>query len=207
MGTSLSDLLRLNKSHVKPAADMCARAFQNDPLLIYYIPDSCERKSKSVYILQCYIRYGVLYGEVYATSQNLEGIAVWIPSGKYDMTLWRTIRSGWFAHHFKLGKESASRLLHDDRRISSMYKRHAPLPNWYLQWLGVDPVFQGQGYASILLEAMFARIDREHLPCYLETENKKNVPMYQHFGFNIVEEIIIPGTEVRHWAMLRNNPG
>ena len=186
---------------------MLARAFQNDPLLTHFIPDPCEIRSKSIHIIQCYIRYGVLYGEVYATSRNLEGVAVWISSGEVDMTPWRAIRTGWPALYFKLGKSSASRLSQVDRSISSMYKRHAPCPNWYLQWLGVDPVFQGQGYASILLEPMFARIDRERLPCYVETQNKRNVPLYQHFGFKVVEETVIPGTDIRHWAMLRNSPG
>jgi len=207
MATDPNCLFRLGKAYVKPAADTLGRAFQNDPLLTYFIPDACERKSKSVHIIQCYIRYGVLYGEVYATSRNLEGVAVWIPSEKVDMTKWRAIRTGWPALYFKLGKSSVTRLSQVDESISSMYSRHAPFPNLYLQWLGVDPVFQGKGYASTLLEPVFARIDREHLPCYVETQNIKNVPMYQHFGFKIVEETIIPGTEIRHWAMIRNNPG
>jgi hypothetical protein len=52
---------------------------------------------------------------------------------------------------------------------------------------------------------MFARMDTEHLPCYLETHNQKNVPIYRHYGFKVVEEDIVPGTEITHWAMLRQN--
>ena len=80
-------------------------------------------------------------------------------------------------------------------------------PHWYLQLLGVDPVYQGKGYASILLRAMFARIDEERLPCYVETQNEKNVPIYQHYGFKVVEEGIFPGSEVNTWAMLREKAG
>jgi hypothetical protein len=53
---------------------------------------------------------------------------------------------------------------------------------------------------------MFARIDREGLPCYLETENEKNLPMYQRYGFRVLEESQLPGTETASWAMLREKP-
>jgi ribosomal protein S18 acetylase RimI-like enzyme len=59
--------------------------------------------------------------------------------------------------------------------------------HWYLQLLGVDPEYQGQGFASRLLRGMLTRIDEEGLPCYLETELAKNVPIYEHFGFRTLE--------------------
>jgi hypothetical protein len=51
---------------------------------------------------------------------------------------------------------------------------------------------------------MFVRTDKEHLPCYLSTQNERNVPIYMHFGFKIIEENKIPGSEVNTWAMLRD---
>lgn len=50
---------------------------------------------------------------------------------------------------------------------------------------------------------MFARIDREGLPCYLETQDEQNVPLYQHFGFKVVNKSTIPETKLTNWAMLR----
>ncbi len=69
--------------------------------------------------------------------------------------------------------------------------------------IGVAPVSQGQGYASKLLKPMLARLDEEGLPCYLETQKEKNVTLYQHFGFNVVEEFTFPSTTLTTWAMLR----
>jgi ribosomal protein S18 acetylase RimI-like enzyme len=67
----------------------------------------------------------------------------------------------------------------------------------------VDPRHQGKGLARRLLKAMFERLDREGLPCFLETESTTNVAIYKKYGFAVVEEGKIPGTEVPHWAMLR----
>jgi hypothetical protein len=45
--------------------------------------------------------------------------------------------------------------------------------------------------------------DREQLPCCLDTENEVNVPMYEHFGFRVLEASPIPGTDRTVWLMFR----
>ena len=57
----------------------------------------------------------------------------------------------------------------------------------------------------MLLNPMLKRIDDEKLPIWLETNLKRNVIFYEHFDFNILEEIIIPNTNIVNWFMIRNN--
>ncbi|MFC2013661.1 GNAT family N-acetyltransferase [Chloroflexota bacterium] len=207
MRPNLSSLIRLQKSQIKPAAEVLARAFQDYPLMAYFIPDASERKYKSLYLFQPMIRYGVLYGEVYAISPKLEGVAVWLPSEKTDMSFWRTVRSGGFLMIPRIGKGVNDRQRYFGEWDAVRHKRHAPFRHYFLLLIGVDPVFQGEGHGGTLLKAMLTRIDKEHLPCYVTTQNERNVPFYQHHGFKVVEKVIIPGTVVNHWAMLRGKPG
>jgi ribosomal protein S18 acetylase RimI-like enzyme len=202
MTDGLNSLVRLERSQIKPAGAMLARAFYDDPFSVYLIPDGSRRGKLLPYIFEFSTRFGVLYGEVYTTSPNLEGVAVWLPSEKADMTLWRVMRNGGLSLLPKLGWDLIQRLPALNS-ISSLRKRHAPFRHWYLLLLGVDPLFQGKGYAGNLLRAMLARLDEEHLPCYLETQNGKNVSIYQHYGFKVVAEVLVPGTEIALWAMLR----
>jgi hypothetical protein len=53
---------------------------------------------------------------------------------------------------------------------------------------------------------MFARMDKEGLPCYLETLDEQNIQLYEHFGFKVVEKATIPKTSLTSWAMLREFP-
>jgi ribosomal protein S18 acetylase RimI-like enzyme len=92
-----------------------------------------------------------------------------------------------------------------DYVISTQYEL-VPIPHWYLFIIGVDPDFLGRGYASQLIKPMLTRIDREQLQCYLDTKNEENVGLYQRFGFKILKEYQIPGSNVRNWSMLRENP-
>jgi hypothetical protein len=52
---------------------------------------------------------------------------------------------------------------------------------------------------------MLARIDEEGLPCYLETMDPNDVPLYKHFGFKVVDESTVPATSLTNWAMLRDS--
>ena len=205
MIADLSHLVRLQKSQIKPAGEMFARAFQDDPPLIYFLPDTSQRKNVLPYIFELAIRYGVSYGEVYAISSSLEGVAMWFPPETADMSLWGIIRCGGLSLLPKIGRVTG-KMQRFNEYANLIRRRRAPFRHWFLQTLGVAPVFQGRGYAGALLKAMLVRIDEEHLPCYLDTENSENVFIYQHYGFKVIEQGVIPGTDLSYWAMLREGP-
>ena len=87
--------------------------------------------------------------------------------------------------------------------IEKKHKELAPFKHWYLAMLAVDPQHQGKRHASRLLNEMLSNIDKDGLHCYLETGGENNVSMYQHFGFEVVDEFVVPGTKDRLVAMLR----
>jgi len=207
MTADLNSLVRLTTDKVRPAAVTLARAFQDYPLSAFFFPDDSEREKKQPIGFRSLVRYGIQNGEVYATSPNLEGVAMWLPSDRRRRTLWSEIRSGRFSLLFISGRKVIARQRAFGEYAESVRRRCAPLPHLYLQMLGVDPVHQGKGYSSLLLRAMFARIDKEGLPCFLETQAEKNVPLYEHLGFRVVEEGIVPGSNVTSWAMLRDIKG
>jgi hypothetical protein len=62
------------------------------------------------------------------------------------------------------------RMLRFSEYTKAVHKRHAPFRHWFLQTLVVDLPLQAKGYASILLRTKVDRLDREGLPCYLDTQ-------------------------------------
>ena len=207
MAADLNNLVRLTKSQVKAASEVLDRAFEDYPLHVAFIPDESERKKKSRYFLEIFIRYGILYGEVYATSPKLEAVAVWVTSEKADFTMWRMIRSGILPYIFRVGRKTISRMMSVGDYLISIHKRYAPFPHLYAWYIGVDPKFQGKGYGRTLIEVMLARADSEQLPCYGETHTEESVALWEHYGFKVICETVILGTEVKHWAMLRDKLG
>ena len=201
----MNECIRLHKSHIKPASRMLARAFANDPFFASVWPDAAQRQVKLPYMTEYFLHFSLSYGEAYATSPRLEGIASWIHFEKVSMPFWRVLLSGAFWPALKMGWRAARRLRDFSSYIDNKHGRLVPVVHWYLALLAVDPEFQGRGHASQLVKGMLTRIDKEGLPCYLETENERNVPIYQHFGFRVIDEFTIPQTTVKVWAMLREN--
>ncbi len=50
---------------------------------------------------------------------------------------------------------------------------------------------------------MLARADAEQLPCYLETAEPSNVPLYLKYGFEIVVEEVEVESGVPIWTFVR----
>jgi ribosomal protein S18 acetylase RimI-like enzyme len=69
----------------------------------------------------------------------------------------------------------------------------------------VDPDAQGKGNASRLIKPMLARMDREQLSCYLDTNNENNVDLYRYYGFKVMKKYQFPNSNIVNWSMLREN--
>ena len=39
---------------------------------------------------------------------------------------------------------------------------------------------------------MLDRLDEEKIPCYLTTQNERNISLYQHFGFRVIGNMTLP---------------
>ncbi|MFC1938962.1 GNAT family N-acetyltransferase [Chloroflexota bacterium] len=197
------DIVRLNKSHGKLATEVLVRAFWNHPPLQYCFPNEAERERIAPYFFSLAVLSGIRYGEVYATSPNLEGIAVWLPSDNYPVTLWKLLRSVPPSDILGVARYGGSRMRGLGQYIDAVHNRLASFKHWFLQDIGVNPRFQGKGYAGKLLRPMLSRITEAGLPCYLDTLDEQNVSLYKHFGFEIVDKSNIPETNLTNWAMLR----
>jgi ribosomal protein S18 acetylase RimI-like enzyme len=205
MPSDLNDLVRLDKSQAGPASQVLARAFTDDPVLIRFVTEPTSRAELLRSMFRMVVSHAVLKGEVYAVSPRLEGIAVWLPSGVPDITFWEALRGGGLALLFKGGIKFLGKMKQDEDFAYELRRRLAPTPHWYLSVLGVDTEFQGRGCASRLLRPMLARLDAEKLPAYLETSTEEYVPIYQHFGFKVLQQAVMPGSGSKIWIMLREN--
>ena len=194
-------LIRATRADVRRVAAMLARAFQDDPLMRYAIPDDERRRRLLPRLIALNVRYGRRYGEVYA-APGFEGAAIWLPPGQTRMTLWRILRAGMFTAPLWAPWSVLRRLAVSGEHAAALQRCCLTEPHWFLSQIGVEPAAQRRGVASRLLEPMLARMDAAALPCYLETENAANLAYYQRFGFRITAEETTPGGPPI-WGMVR----
>ena len=195
-------MLKLEKKHIKPVSLMLSRAFKDDLKDVF--PDPEERRLKTPYANEFYLLLYYSDSMAFITSPQLEGIAVWMHSDRIrKRPFWRILTSGAIWPAIIIGIKALRKMQGFDQYIERKQAELAPVKHWYLAVLAVDPQHQGKGYASKLLNEMLSYIDEEGLPCYLETEGEKNIAMYQHFGFEAVDEFAVPGMKDKLVAMLR----
>ena len=200
---SLAEPVRLAEGQVAASGAVLARAFADDPFFTYVLSDPVERERLMPPFMTAWTRYGLLFGEVYVTAGPVEASAIWLPPGAVIRTAERRDRAGLTAvvSAFSDGARA---------RFDAMVQHHGrvreaaqSVPHWHLPFIGVDPARQGLGLGSLLLRAGLSRVDQDGVECRLFTEQPRNVPLYQRYGFEIAVEGDVPDGGPHLWFMRR----
>jgi ribosomal protein S18 acetylase RimI-like enzyme len=194
----------LQRHQIQAAGELLARAHFDDPGSRYIIPEDDARARLSPNLFTASLRYGYLYGLCHITAGSMDGAAMWLTPGHTDRPVWKMIRSGLVSAYLKVGIDRVDRGLNYIHSTEEWHKRCVAGPHWYLFLIGVEPRCQGQGIGSALLRPVLARADEQHLPCYLETGNGRNVAFYEKHDFAVVHEANVPKGGPHIWCMLRN---
>lgn len=84
------------------------------------------------------------------------------------------------------------------------YLRHfGNEPVYVLQVVAVAPQLKGTGAFRKLVAPVIAACDAAGVPMVLQTHNPANVPLYEHFGFQLVEQLSSKEIELSCYNMAR----
>lgn len=202
MFNDLDNLFKLDKTNIHLAGKIAAKAYFEADDLIIPSKDPSKQLRYITKLMNLTLKISIKFGVVYAPSKNIEGIAAWLPHDKINLSIFQYIRHGALSAFFSAGKEGRKNLLRYPSIVSEKHEQHANFPHMYLYNLAIDPVYQGKGYASRLLKPMLAKLDENNLPCYLETA-ERNLALYEHFGFEVVEHVALLESDMDAWLMLR----
>ena len=196
--TLFDNLYPISKNNLKAVCIVLADAFSKDLMLKALNMESEDRKV----MYEIPVRTGLKYGNVYATSENLEGIIA-ISPGKYaNMKMWNIIRSGAIKAALKLGK-LMKRLQGMVDILGEDVKNLNIGPFIYLNVVGVAQEFQGKGFGGKMIRALLEKAENEGKAIYLETESEENVSLYEKFGFEVIKKFSVPDLNIPYWEMVR----
>ena len=203
MAISKPTIVPLQPSLRSEAVELLADAFFDDPFSRYMIPDESKRRRGVARMMGRCLNYGMLYGHV-ETTEDLEGLAVWLKPQYANFNFPRLLRSGMIFVPWILGRSASRRFSRANKMADRLHAKYAAESHWYLFILAVRPDCQRRGVGGALLRHGLARIDAQGLPCYLETTSKKNLDYYPRHGFEMVEHKSLDGEAVDFWAFLRH---
>jgi ribosomal protein S18 acetylase RimI-like enzyme len=210
MSTSLSSspapatepprIVPLSAARLDAAAESLGRAFHEDPLQRYVLPDAAQRRRRSPAHFRPVLAYGLRYGEVFTTEAGPLGAAVWLPPGATAVTEERAASVGMDRLGESIGEEAAARFYSVLGYLDPFHEQDVREPHWYTMVVGVSPEAQGRGLGRALLRPVLERAAAAGQPCYLETAQPANVGFYRALGFRVVRDMLEPGSGLRLWT-------
>jgi GNAT superfamily N-acetyltransferase len=174
-----------------------ARAFYDDPLQTWALPDASTRLEILERVFELLSRYSsVPRGESY-TDVTRSCAAFWVPPGPFEIDREAAVAMAPILDLLGDANERF-RAAEDTMRANRPTELH-----FYLQGLGTDPPRQGEGLASAAMHPVLARCDAEGIPAYLESTKERNVGFYERHGFAVTgcEQIPLDGPPL--WLMWR----
>jgi len=179
-----------------PLTQSLARAFRDDPVFSFLLPDHATRLKKLETVMGIFFSVALPHGACY-TTDNYESVTLWRPPDGWHTPVWAFVING-----PKLVSTFGRNVFRSLAAVDMMEKIHPHEPHWYLQTIGTDPEFQGKGYGGVIMRDRLAAVDAAHLPCYLESSKDTNIPIYRSFGFELTGEVQLPdGPKI--WPMWR----
>ncbi len=180
--------------------DVMARAFDDDPVMNYIAKQDGHRSQRIRRLMQVALTNLTFpYGETYV-AEGFEGAMFWNPPGGRPHGLLNDLKQ----MPAMVRIAGVSGLPRAIGALGMMEKKHPEEPHYYLLAIGVDPPFQGQGIGTQMATPILARCDHEGVPAYLESSKERNVPLYERWGFKVVEMFDLPKGGPPVWRMWRD---
>ena len=208
---------RATDADVPAMAAQLARTFDDDPVIRHLFRDDARRPAGlqryfTTKLRRDYLAFGgCSLADADADGDDgddgagtagarvaVAGSAIWAPAGKPQPGTLAGLVS-----MLAVLPYVATTLITTLRLLDMVESKHPRQPHWYLDTLGTAVDRQGQGVGTALLRPVLEHCDREGLPAYLESSKEQNLPFYRRHGFEVVDELTLPGRGPTMWTMLR----
>jgi N-acetylglutamate synthase-like GNAT family acetyltransferase len=189
--------IKIRKAEIKDIPEICSMltARMVDSVEQSYVLDGiCDKEKLTNLLLTIQIEDVFRVGEIWIAG-NYQGIL----SGHYgkNFSILRLLQTT-VAQNWRLNKNISKA---DLKQLVINLKKMAGTQNmrwrkqacgsanyFYLQLVAIDRSLKGSGAFRQLVEPLLKRLEHENMPVLLDTHDRDNVPLYEHFGFKLVRE-------------------
>ncbi len=185
----------------RPLGELLGRAFCDNPGMRATLgEDRARRLGRAIAAMRGLAATAARCGRVDVVRAGARPVGVSLTYGPGDRPRGLALAPTYLAA-LTTGPACIRRLL---RLEEFLHTHHLRTPHHFLAILGVEPELQGRKVGSALLAALGARADADGLPCYLETDQEKNVRIYERHGFAVTgEHVLAELGGVPFWLMQR----
>lgn len=185
---AVGDVRKAIADDLPAIGDRLALAFADDPIMEALFPPGLRnRHGRLAPFLALGAKGALRDGEVWTTPDRA-ATAVWHAPDR-----WKVRGPDMVVGMPTLVRSLGRNLFAGLRILQAIERKHPTEPHWYLGILGTAPAHQGKGLGSAVMAPVLERCDAEGLGAYLESSKERNVPYYRRHGFEVTEELPLPG--------------
>lgn len=195
------EVRRTTPADVPALAAVLARAFEDDPVYEWFLPDPASRLRRMIALNEAmFPRFEPIDFIELTTTRDVAGVAMWCGPERWEPP--NSAMLGAIPAILRnIGVGGARKMI---GAMGALKRVHPRDPHWYLMGLGTDPSRQRTGVGTALVTTKLEECDRQRLGAYLETQKAINVPYYERFGFRVTGEIDLPRDGPHLWLMWRD---
>lgn len=177
----LPEVRQANVSDRAAVLSTATLAFAADPVNRWYLPDASRFLTYFPRVVEAFLDQSIEAGACFVTA-DLEGAAIWLPPG---------VSGDEAAMEAILAEAAPPAVMEPLGELFAKFENYHPHDDdcWYLPIIGVDPAHQGKGIGAALMKHATTLLDEQGALSYLESSTPRNVPLYQRYGFEIVDQI------------------
>lgn len=198
---SLIEIIPLESNHTEDFIQVISAAFNSYPLMDFFFGNAYQRSIEVIgqYICdRAMIDDSILLGAL--VRDELQGIILAIPPEANKNKDENAICDLDERFARSLADEALERM----NIYNNLKNANKPSqPHFYVNVLGVNPVSQGMGIGSKLLEHIHILSDKHSKSCgvALDTQTETNVAYYQNLGYQVSSTKNLE--RLKHWFMFR----
>jgi GNAT superfamily N-acetyltransferase len=190
MTASSMSLPAVSERDLATATAIMTTAFAQDPVWggwAFPLSGAAARDAARATYWRLMLKSGMRYPWLRLSSGH-EAAALWIPPGGEELTSDEVEHLGSLLTGL-VGEHAAS-FLEGLARFEAAHPHDEP--HYYLSLLGTHDAYRGRGIGMALLEENLGLVDRERMPCYLESTNPDNLRRYESVGFRKTGAFTLP---------------
>lgn len=202
-----ADLIKLNKSHIDKVSLLLADSFFDNPLMTYFFEDEHIRKKVLPKIFRVVANSMMIIGDVYATSENLEGV---IGLRRPNKTKANFMLYSAIIKNIYLALPSLRYILSKSTILKIKNMNINGYPNDYknyftIEMVAVDKNYRGQKLMSKMIRFCLNEVNKSNGICLLQTETEVNCSKYQHLGFSLLNKSETVVNKVYSYILIYNS--
>lgn len=193
------EIRKAGPDRVADMARTLARAFQDDPVIAWLVPDDARRRVAMERAYAFFLRRIWLRHEETYVVGGAAGVCIWVPPGTWKLGVGEQL--GLLPAMARIYGRRTPRVL---AALAALEKDHPTEPHYYLPFMGVEPESQGRGMGSALMHPILTRCDAEGAAAFLEASSPRNRALYECHGFEVTEEFRLGRASPPLWRMWRS---